>query len=241
MTMFVILTRQRSGSTFLKRYLSSHPQIACFGEIFLDKLDSPNTYYAYRQANSLRKIGHLVQRKRTTQNYLEWIYTHPESVRAVGFKLMYGQARANPSAVSWLTSRSVRVIHLVRENALKSIASAAAARERGQSHSTSKLGPVSVRLDPEKTLKRLGRMVRERELYRRKLSSCPMLELSYESLCENRASETERVLDFLGVDQNTELSGGLTKQSSDSLADFVANYDDLVEVLSGTEFKRFLD
>jgi LPS sulfotransferase NodH len=56
MTKFVLLTTQRSGSTFIRLWLNSHPSVRCYGEIFLRTYPAVDGFKHYCEANIFRRI-----------------------------------------------------------------------------------------------------------------------------------------------------------------------------------------
>ena len=54
-TPFVILTSQRSGSTFLRLWLNGHPEIRAHSEMFLSRNDCPEDFFGYLKRGSIRK------------------------------------------------------------------------------------------------------------------------------------------------------------------------------------------
>jgi len=110
---FVVLSDSRSGSTFFRLYLNSHPQIRCHGEIFLKTYGAkdgfPNwcrtSFFWTRIAYSLRFYRPLIYKffhelfnnesfSAPWTNMETWNEYQPrvnvEHEKAVGFKLMYG-------------------------------------------------------------------------------------------------------------------------------------------------------
>ena len=57
---FVILTSQRTGSTYMRIWLNNHPEIRCHGEVFLCHYPHPDGYRAYCQQNGLRRLLHAM-------------------------------------------------------------------------------------------------------------------------------------------------------------------------------------
>jgi LPS sulfotransferase NodH len=56
MTKFVLLTTQRSGSTFIRLWLNNHPSVRCYGEIFLRTYPAVDGFKYYCGANISRRI-----------------------------------------------------------------------------------------------------------------------------------------------------------------------------------------
>ncbi|MEL7038539.1 MAG: Stf0 family sulfotransferase [Cyanobacteria bacterium J06592_8] len=156
---FVIVCNIRTGSTLLGSLLSSHPQTLCFFELFHRHLESiPFSVLGYRAKSSDRKIVSL--RNNDPARFLQQeIYKpqHPR-IKAVGFKLLYPQGRAdNPwwnspefdrwwkdvgYEPSWSSAKSdvwtylkdntdIAIVHLKRKNLLRSKVSGKTAQKTG--------------------------------------------------------------------------------------------------------------
>src|SRR5262245_60864541 len=126
---FIIWFHHRSGSTHLASLLDSHPDIACWREIF------------YRGEGLAAEDLFTLSGARSEEVFLEHLFSYrwgpgganlcgadPQGPRprGVGFKLKYQQAAAYPRVLESLRAqRRVKVIHLVRTNLLAALASAA--------------------------------------------------------------------------------------------------------------------
>lgn len=56
MSKFVLLTRQRSGSTFIRLWLNSHPNVRCHSEVFLRTYPAADGFKSYCEANRFRRL-----------------------------------------------------------------------------------------------------------------------------------------------------------------------------------------
>ena len=159
---FVVVCTMRTGSTMLGSYLDSHPNARMFFEVFHH---FPDSVAFGRPGYAARSNAPAVVADRNTDpvGFLErHVFTRqPRSVQAVGFKLLYNQARAAPQwwdapeydrwwthldrdkAPDWGSARSdlwaalaadrdLAVVHLTRENPLASLVSAELAKETGR-------------------------------------------------------------------------------------------------------------
>lgn len=237
---FIILSTQRSGSAFLATSLSSHPRIHCYREMFLRRNRNRIAYRAYRNASLSRRLAHLFRRKQLVSDYLDELFAATGDVDAIGFKLMYNQARELPEVVQWVKEHNAKVIHLLRVNMLKTFVSHSVARARGVYHSTKALEPIKVRLDPAKVLAALTRTTQLVETYRGIFAGNPYLEVTYESFAAHRDDESRRVLEFLNVEPLLPLTTDLVKINPDSLERLIENYEEIVRALKGTAYEPFL-
>lgn len=241
MVEFVVLSTQRSGSSFFVTSLSSHPQLQCYRELFLSKNRGAIAYRAYRTAFLGRRLAHLFRRKQLIDSYLTNLYTATNGVDAVGFKFMYGQAHKLPEVVAWLKEHDVKVIHFIRANFLKTIVSRRVAYARGIYHSTKTLDVIKVRLQPTQLKTEMARMRGLIEKYRGVFADNPYLEITYEAFVNRQDGETRRVLSFLNIDSFAPLRTDLVKINPDSLQELIENYQEVAAALKGTDFERFLD
>ncbi len=242
MTKFIVLSTQRSGSTFLVTSLSSHPRIHCYEELFLHTNHDPEAYLTYRTANMGRRLTHLFQRKQLIDKYLLDIYSpNGNNTQAVGFKLMYPQIRQLPEIVDLVKEQNIKVIHLIRQNTLKVIASHQAAKKRKLYHITRPLDCISkVHLTPRKVKSSLVYLTQQVQMYRQVFANNPYLEVTYESFVANRDYETQRILKFLQIEPFVPLTSPLVKINPESLSDLIENYDEIVRILRGTTFEHLL-
>lgn len=80
-TRFVLLTTQRSGSTFIRLCLNSQPNVRCHSEIFLRKYPAADGFKSYCEANKGRRLLYytLGKRKFAKLSYnfaMKWIINH---------------------------------------------------------------------------------------------------------------------------------------------------------------------
>jgi LPS sulfotransferase NodH len=250
MVKFIVLTTQRSGATFFIKCLSSHPQIACRHETIFSQncrfkylsFDRPGSFYhQYRTSSKSRQFAHWFRRNQLIHACLDdYLHAQPHDVQALGFKVSYNHIEKYPDIVTWIEEHDTRVIHLVRNNILKTVLSLETSKLRKLHHSTEKVKPVQVHLKPWKLLRNLKRRARIIEKYRAAFTNNPRLELSYESLVANQDAEMRRVLQFLDVDTFMSLDTDLVKINPDSLEDIIENYDQVAQALKGTAFEKYL-
>jgi LPS sulfotransferase NodH len=263
-TRFVVLTTPRSGSGWLIDLLNSHPAIVAHAELFhVERRTAPD--YGARDLPYFE--AHLTSARRSTRRlttlatvcckrsplraghqaaYLAKLYAVRPDARAVGFKLTYAQAAANPALLPLLSLRRVRVVHLVRANVLAGVISWKVARETGIYHlregESARRTPVLV--DAEQ----LRSELEERELAiagaRRRLERLrfPVLEIAYEELVRRKEDTLARVLHFFGLEPRIDLLASALLGSPDgSPLELLENPDDVRRALTGTRFEWMLE
>lgn len=241
MIKFIILSTQRTGSTFLHTSLNSHPRIESSDELFMPRNSKEDAYAVYRRMTWRRRVVHLLNRQSIVNDYLNDFFTSRPGVEAKGFKLMYGQVKRFPQVSQWCKESDVRVIHLIRQNLLKVIVSRKVAKERGVYHSTKTLAPLRIRVDCRKLIPLLREVESQIDSYGKAFAYRSYIEVSYESLVANQAEESERILRFLDLNAMEPLVSNLKKVNPSSLYEVVENYQEMRDTLRGTTYERFLN
>lgn len=247
MTRFVVLTAPRSGSGWLIDLLNSHAAIVAHAELFhVERRTAPDYgarelpyFEAYLGRRRHVRLVHQVA-------YLATLYAARPGARAVGFKLTYVQAAANPALLPLLSLRRVRAVHLVRANLLAAAISWKVARDSGIYH-VRRAEPAhgdSVFLD----VGGLRSELEERELAiaraRRRLERLrlPRLEVAYEELVGRRDETLARVLRFLGLEPEIDLlESELQRVHPEPPFEQLANADEVRATLAGTRFEWMLE
>ena len=241
-TPFVVLATQRTGSSWVASMLSSHPAVLTNVELFDPRGEEPPYFAEYAREHSVGRDP--LARARLCFAYLNEIYLPEPGLDAVGFKLMYGQARRNAAVVAYLLARRVRIVHLVRSNLLDIVVSRETAGARGRFHSSeADAAPVTVCLDPPTVAARLAALDRHVRVVRRllRLARSPTIEVTYEHLVADRGGFVA-ILHFLGVENaHRPLSSDFRKINPFGKRETIANYDEIRAVLNSTRFARFLD
>lgn len=241
MIKFIVLSTQRSGSSYLCSLLDKHPDIRCVEEIFMPRNRNPVTYRTWRNASFGRKLKHLFTRQESIDAYLEELCAGQPKLDAFGFKLMYGQVARYPEILNWCKRNDVRVVHLIRKNALKMVVSRQVALKRGVYLSTRPVEAVTVNLDTRRLIPELQQSDRLVQHNRELFSMLPCIETSYEEVMKDRDEQLRRVQTFLGCHVNLQLSSELVKTSPDSLENLIDNYGEVCEALSGSRFEKYLE
>jgi LPS sulfotransferase NodH len=234
-TQFIIVSNGRSGSNLLLGLLSSHPRVKHCGEYYTDNRMKQEDFTG---RDLLTEFHEELSRK--------------SFERAVGAKFLYYQLEAayadkfDVPALKQvqdfvLTNTDLKIIHLTRRNLLRTVISMLVAAKTGVyvAHDQKELPKnASIEIDTADCIQRMKRIQEYEQQVREWFSKHSVHEMVYENLADQQDIETDQVLKFLGVD-TMPLQGRLVRQSK-SLKDSVANYDELVTALSGTEFASFL-
>jgi LPS sulfotransferase NodH len=252
MKICVVLSTQRSGSTFLVDYLSSTPGVLVHSELFQrlrpELVGSPNrprhydiAYQTYRRSTVFRKLAHKFRRRALINEYLDDVLSTKPGVDVIGMKLMYDQTRKYPEVLSWLETHEVSYIHLIRENLLEMIASRELAVKRGNYSMLKPLDAMQIHLDVDRLTTDLTLITDEIEHFRRYCSTLPSREVTYEGLVANKAGVSREILEFLGAKSHESAGSKLKKTNPAPLSDVIANYDQVASALAkDPRFRRFV-
>ncbi|NUQ64911.1 MAG: sulfotransferase [Pirellulales bacterium] len=239
-TRFVVLTSNRTGSTWLMSTLNSHPQVMAQGELFLPRprvaekrWDSDFARPRYIET----RFGRAAIRPFTVFTYLNDLYRTPG---AVGFKLMYLQLARYPEILGYLLWRRIPVVHLVRRNHLDILVSYAVKAKIGRAHLLSgdkSPGNLAIELDTRTLIGKLKWLQKQQDYARRLLRLCRLrhMEIAYDDLVRNHA-RFETILAFLGIPPEAALESRLEKIRKGGHRDVIANYEAVKTTLSASEF-----
>ncbi|WP_299164474.1 sulfotransferase [uncultured Eudoraea sp.] len=224
----VILGRQRTGSSLLKTLLHAHPKIDIEGEVF-----------RLLEGKSCRTVW-----KETFSKKLPWI-------KYAGFKLFYNHPDDSEDREVWEilnADTNVKVIHIKRENILRTYISKLIALKTGawnsrQEEEKTEFLDKRVKVDVEHCLNELREIKKlEAQFGKTRFPNHPYIELSFEELTQDKEGQLSRIYSFLGLEyekiEKTKIN--LKRQNPEGLRELILNYDDLVEKISHSEFKNLL-
>lgn len=251
-TRFIIWFNQRSGSTHLSSLLDSHPQLACWREIFYrgegNVVDDEFTRSGLANVHKFLESFYLYKwGAGGTQMVAEHDASHRPA--AIGFKLKYQQADRYPEIDRYLRKDAeLKVIHLVRKNLLATLVSSVmlpSVRARFGSANVKSdvaLGEFcqSMELDASTVGARLSDLGAGIARARTVVAHLPVLEITYEDLMERHADTCKSILTFLGVDPMQSLSSEYRKILPNSLESVISNVHQIRGALSGTCYEEFL-
>lgn len=239
---FFILTTARSGSSWLIDTITNHPALVAHGELFNPHLN--------RRSNEIPEFVFSEERRRFPRPVSVWKYldVHIAGIERAGFKLLYGQVRKFPELLPYMLARRLPAIHLVRENPLNAIISAAIVYQvlgKWALHEGDKLSrpEFRIRLDPGNLIDSLDKRIRQIEFVRNYLRyfRVPHLEVRYGNLL-NGPEAFDPIWSFLGVDAPP---GGPVsdheKIQTRTHAEVIENYPEIDRVLTGTKYEGLLE
>ena len=241
-TRAVILTTQRTGSTFLVECLDSHPQVECASEILIGAADRPSPEYRGR-FKRVAKIARVFRSGAWRPSHrMERFYTEGTAPVRV-FKVMYNQL-AHPVASRYLQQHEeIRVLHLRRHNLLKVHVSKLLMPKRARVQVFEPVAAVQIHVDPAEAI---ASMQAARALYSRYdefFARHPRLPIAYEELIDGnqlQADTAAKVCDFLGIELQA-MHSRIVKLNPESLREMVTNYDELADAVRRSEFADLLE
>lgn len=247
-TPFVILGTARIGSTLLMTLLRSHPQMVVYPEVFLPRRLGLNSYLQHHPVDFLDRSIYRV---------------YPKDIKAVGFKLFYGQAKSEIAMKRvkmrggadkerlkrlddvrpyLLGKQNLKIIHLKRKNLLRSLLSLKRAwhTKSWQQKKARASEYPDIEIGYEEAKAFFSKIEREAGENARFFDARERLEVEYEQLVQNPKPVLERIQQFLGIPER-ELSSPLRQQGSDRLSTALGNYTELKARFHGTSWSRFFE
>jgi len=236
----IVLTTQRTGSTFLVECLRSHPEIECAGEILNGDPDEPRPSYRGPFKEVVKAFRYARSGAWLADRWIRDFYARGNAkVRC--FKAMYNQL-SRPFAMRYFHENAVQVIHLRRQNLLKVHVSTLLMSKRRNVQTRSPTDPVWIHVDPVQAVANMRAARALYERFDRAFDRHPRLQLAYENLFDGQFLEAQAaraVCTFLSVRQSP-MQSKLMKLNPESLRDMVTNYDELADAISRTEFADML-
>jgi LPS sulfotransferase NodH len=242
-TRFIILGRSRTGSNLLRGLLSSHPSVTIFSELFQnqDAISWGLPYYTTPPKIYQRFLNEPVRFLK------EQVYRKvPVATRAVGFKIFYYHAQTGPWKAVWdylLENKDIRVLHIKRNNMLRTHLSKVRAEQSGQWADTSgkaeKLRPVC--LDYDQLVDDFKKTSQMEQAGDELFKDHPKLEVVYEKLAGDYKGEFVKVQDFLSL-ENWPIAPQTYKQARESsLSSAIENYEELKHKFQGSPWESFFE
>jgi LPS sulfotransferase NodH len=250
-TKFMIVGTQRTGTTWIRTTLCSHPSVQAFGEVFLYShgrlplfrtagKDVVQSYGTYIDHSPWRKIMHFVRRRAIVEEYLDQLYAD-SSAGATGFKFMRTQAKQFPSVIQYAMEHRIKIVHVVRENVLKTYISRETAKQRRIAHCTQSLPVEQITVPTDFLVKKLDQIASDNFAWECIFSAAPYLKLVYEEFVDHKVQELSRLFTFLSVPQDQTVSSSLVKINPHAIRDVVINFADVSRCLKGTPYEWCLN
>lgn len=237
---FVVLGRSRTGSNFLRGLLNSCSGALVLGEIFKnpDAIEWGTDFQSPPE--------HALRTYQTDPvSFLDQFVfdAKPHWVKAFGFKLFYYHAQNAPWDRIWPYLRDqndIHVLHVKRRNILRTHLSRARAMKTGNwvRLTDERQNLPAIQLDYEDCLADFEQTRRWEERYDQFFNGRSTLTVYYEDLALDYQAEMLRIQQFLHLPEE-QIEPQTYKQSDDSIDRAIANFKELREKFSGTEWEEF--
>jgi hypothetical protein len=268
----VLVARMRSGTTAFRSVLSSHPKIRTLGEVFHnDYLNDRRYFYNFylhaAQQDPTLCLPSGENRVRVFSDYVSFLKSDlgltddGDRVLVMGINYnslhalnTYWQHPFSPPHIFHVLRRlNISIIHLRRENLLRTLISEHRARRLGIWHrradgetSPSPEPSPAIELDPRSLLAELEERDLEISFMQKCLSAYPrVLDLTYEQTFQPDNQLSAEVLqqcaDFLGVENRFDTYSKFQPTAPPTLREAVSNYDELRKLIDGSRFEHLLD
>lgn len=247
---FVIISYQRTGSTYLTLKLNNLNGIICHSELFnrgeeafknsiFDTNILPNNTFFQRILGIEPAVKLFRLKKRDPIKFLNHIYN--QNASAVGFKIFPGQ---NDEVLNLLLNDDhVKKILLDRENLLRSFTSKKIAIKSGNwSRKTGEEASlIKVYINPAEFIQYVGYITNKMNDYREVMNSTDQiyLDLTYEKFV--REVPLQQIVSFLGLNlevEDTDVDQSI--QNPFPLNEMIINYDELLFELRDTQYEDYL-
>jgi len=221
---FIIIASGRTGSNLLISYLNSHPNIEAKGELFRD-----------------------MQGKSCLEVWKDFYSPKIKNIKTAGFKIFYTHPFNTEDKTVWeyiLKDPEIKIIHLVRENKLRTYLSLEIANKTDEwlvkKNKKSTLEEKQIKIDFDSFYTRVKDIEKYENETRIKYKKHNFIELSYEELVNDKDNTMKGIFNFLQVKEN-KFKSSLRKQNKESVKDLITNYDEFANKVKKTEFAYLLD
>jgi LPS sulfotransferase NodH len=223
---FAVIGHSRTGSNYLFMGLGSSSSVIMYHEVFA-------------------KRNRALVAKEFDQIFPMVFQKESRSIKAVGFKLFHEHLTRD----EWeklLSHKHIRIIHLTRENRLRTIVSLDIAFKTGQwgvsaNDNDKQLVEKRIILDTSKLIDRLDQIHNYETFIRNRFKDRHILEVVYEELTTKPGETFQDIGEYLGVDDIDISKITLTKQNPESLEQLVENYDEVYGLLKHTKYASHLE
>ncbi|KAH0460430.1 hypothetical protein IEQ34_011093 [Dendrobium chrysotoxum] len=239
-SLYAIVSTQRSGSKWFEALLNSHDNIRSHGEIF---------YTVDRKCNMT--VIKTVLDNLYSLNWNVSIFRRKKKscMAAVGFKWMLNQGILDnhEGIVDYFNHRGVSAILLVRRNHLRRLVSQKANNHDGKvkglngAHKAHAeiLASYKPKLDVKRLIPALEHMERLASDTLKNFRGTRHMVVYYEDLVQNQTQTMMEVLEFLKVPQRTLISGHV-KIHTRPLAQQIENWRAVAKVIKRSKYRRFI-
>lgn len=233
MTRFILLTMPRSGSTWLGTLLDDHPDIAMYGELFLDhdvpekykelRRHDPEKFFLYRKKSSSR-------RPKVTRIYLDKVFSGDK--KTIGFKLMAYPLLRHPEIIFYCKKHDIRLVYLTR-NIRDRVISYAVAEQRDHFHKLSEQSDLKekITLDQKRVMTLYKRQKALSNILDFIIKKLPVqvMHLDYDDLAGHQDKIMGDLYHYLGVSPH-QPDSHIQKTLSRPYEDIITNFSEIDKI-----------
>lgn len=242
---FVIVSHGRSGSTYFRSLLNSHPAIRCYGELF-NPVPKKTFFHPEHFPLNIRETPAYLENLRRTKSVdflSDYIWRkYPSGRKAIGFKLFYYHAKEGPWSNLWefiYNDPTIRIIHLHRKNRLKTFLSLEMAKKYDKWHSNVK-DPEPIHLEIERCRLFFEEFQSYEDDIDEKFKNHKSIKFYYEDLVAHREYVMNSVLDLLSV-ENRPHSSPMKKLKKKNLNEAISNFSSLQRAFKGSPWEKYFN
>lgn len=244
MSKFIVLTQQRSGSTWFIDMLNNHPNCKAYSEPFVVSGREDNSKLLdemgliYKPTFSTFKKTTEQRRPFVTFNYLRTLDTEFNKYKSGGFKMMHSQIKDLSEVLIWILTKRYKIIRLERKNNFQKVMSNRIRKETQTAHI--KADKERIRREVYIEPKTIVKDIKYQETQSRRLDfisnilPVPSLKITYENLKKDTHTTMNNVARFLKLPtQNTwktDLKASNKKQIE------VKNYNNIVRKIKNSDY-----
>ena len=255
MNKFIVLSSQRSGSTWFMDSLHNIDGINASFELLIQKrVRKQDKKPLSRDAKYSRETIHSFPwyrrsilpppafRPFSVFKYLDIYFDYPG---LNSFKLMHSQIVYYPEVLFYIKKNQIPIIHLVRRNKLDVIISFRTRVITGTTHlqnSKPEKSTQQFNFEPRKILNQIKRLEKSDKIFCRLLQILRIkhIEIIYEDLQSN-PEEFNKVWDFLSIRPNQQIpQSSYKKIITSGHREILKNYNEIKDYLSNTEYSWML-
>jgi hypothetical protein len=263
----ILMARMRSGTTAFRDILATHPRVFSLGEIFHNHMLDNRLYFHNYFLQSVKQDPALSlpseeNRYKLFSDYISYIKSDlgltEEDGRVLVLGINYNSLHSlnsywqhpftAPFLFQVLRRLKISIIHMRRENLLRTLVSEHRARRSGIWHrnSDSEQQPMSIELNLQTLLAELEERHFEIGFIEKCLTKYPnILNLTYEETFGPNNVISHDVLarcaEFLDVGNGFSTVTGFRPTAPPTLREAISNYEDVARLLSETQFAIYLD
>jgi len=256
----VVVGTQRTGTTVLRSVLGTHPDIATFGEVFLNRHSNmKESYYGFLQKAVAENSELVIPSSDNNQtlftrymSYLEELCNPESECLTIDCKYNFlmgamvpGELGINrrPHLLHLFRLNNVKIIHLIRKDVLATYVSSllSVKNQVWATDDLKKLTTRSVVVPTENLVGQLQARVDEQNYFLSLLNDVALTVAYEDMIVENEFSVEvmDKVAKLLSLENKFDLEPRLKKMAPEK-AESIQNYGEVQKCLKGTKFEQFL-